>query len=41
MQHVPTLAGALDKVARSPGGAEAVQATSQSGQMTVFPVKLV
>lgn len=35
------LSGALDKVAHLPGGAEAVQATSQSGQMTVFPVKLV
>ena len=35
------VAGALDKVAKLPGGADAVQATCSSASSTTFPVKLV
>lgn len=35
------LSGALAKVANLPGGTEAVQATCQKGQRSIFPVKLV
>ncbi len=34
-------AGALEKVAQLPGGADAVEATRQTGQTTMFPVKLM